>query len=86
MHFDRRRPLTAAQQFVNLQANPICSGSGTLHAGRLVWFYMASPTPISRDYTIRIEYRQDNTPQVFVGDPDLGVLAEGRRLPHVYLV
>jgi len=81
---DRPRPLTAAQQFVNLRGNPISSGTGVLQAGRLVWRYCASPTPLSRTYQLRIDYRQDDVPQVFVEDPDLVSLAEGRRLPHVY--
>lgn len=78
------RPLTAAQQFANLRRNPICAGTGVLHAGRLIWHYTASPTPLSRNYQLRIDYRQGDVPQVFVDDPDLVILAEGRRLPHVY--
>ncbi len=84
MRIDRPRPLTAAQQFLNLRTNPICAGVGTLHAGRLVWRFRAPPTPLSREYTVRIDYRQGATPRVFVEDPDLTALAEGRRLPHVY--
>jgi hypothetical protein len=76
--------LTAAQQFLNLRTNPICAGTGTLHAGRLVWQYCVSPTPLSRNYAVRIDYRQGDTPRVFVDEPDLTLLAEGRRLPHVY--
>lgn len=78
------RSLTAAQQFLNLRINPICSGTGTLHAGRLVWRYRVSPTPLSREYDVRIDYRQGDIPTVFVDKPDLTALAEGRRLPHVY--
>jgi hypothetical protein len=33
----RRKPLTAAQQFVNLRRNPISRGEGELRAGRLTW-------------------------------------------------
>ncbi len=80
----RQRPLTAAQQFVNLRGNPVCVGAGTLHAGRLVWRYTASPTPLSRDYQLRIDFRQGDVPQVFVEVPDLVELADGRQLPHVY--
>jgi hypothetical protein len=83
MQPDRRRPLTAAQQFLNLRTNPICTGVGTLRAGQLVWRYPVSPTPLSRVYAVRI-YRQGETPHVLIEDPDLTVLADGRRLPHVY--
>jgi hypothetical protein len=78
------RLLTAAQQILFLRANPISGGRGTLAAGRLTWFYEASPTPISRTYAVRIEYRQDVTPHVFIDKPNLIELADGRRLPHVY--
>jgi hypothetical protein len=81
---DRSRPLTSAQQFINLRSDPICAGTGLLRASRPVWRYSASPMPLSRAYQLRIEYRQDGVPQVFVYDPDLRRLAEGRRLPHVY--
>ncbi len=84
MRIDLPRPLTAAQKFLNLRKNPICAGSGLLHAGRLVWRFRATPTPLSREYALCIDYRQDETPRVFVENPDLTVLAEGRRLPHVY--
>lgn len=84
MRYDRPRPLTAAQQFVNLRSNPICAGTGVLHLGRLVWRYRAFPTALSRTYQLRIDYRQGRVPHVFVEDPDLVRLAEGRHLPHVY--
>lgn len=79
-----QRPLTAAQQFICLRGNPLCAGSGALNAGHLVWTYTASPTALSRDYQLRIDYRQGGAPQVFVEEPDLVLLADGRRLPHVY--
>jgi hypothetical protein len=77
----RQRPLTAAQQFLNLRSNPVCVGTGALHAGGLLWCYTASPTPLSRNYQLRIDFRLDSAPQVIVETPDL---APGRRLPHVY--
>lgn len=76
--------LTAAQQFVNLRANPACAGSGSLHAGALVWRYSASPSPLGRHYDLVLRYRQGSAPETFVVAPDLAALAGGRRLPHVY--
>jgi hypothetical protein len=76
--------LTVAQQYVNLQANPVSAGTGCLRAGRLVWAYDASPSPLSRIYRVRIEMGQDLWPDVFVDDPDLDALGGGRDLPHVY--
>lgn len=81
---DRRKPLTAAQQFINLKGNPLSAGAGELRAGRLHWRYDTSPAPLSRSYGIRIEFANGGTPEVFVERPDLEELAEGRKLPHVY--
>jgi hypothetical protein len=79
----RRKALTAAQQYVNLRGNPICSGNGVLRAGQFTWRFSASPSPLSRDYEIRIEFKQGR-PEIFVDRPDLHVLAGGRRIPHLY--
>jgi hypothetical protein len=82
-----RRPpfsLTPAQQYLFLKQNPICAGSGMLSAKGLTWDYRIRPTPLSRDYCIRIKYDRGAIPSVFVQDPDLVTLAQGRPLPHVY--
>lgn len=71
MWIARPRPLTAAQQFLNLRKNPICAGSGTLNRGRLLWRFRACPMPLSREYWLRIDYRQGKSPSVFVEEPDL---------------
>jgi hypothetical protein len=85
MLIGRRKPLTAAQQFVNLRGNPVSRGKGELRAGRLTWRYSATPSPLSRDYDIRIEFRQGGRPKTFVDGPDLHALAGGRRLPHLQM-
>ena len=79
-----RQSLTAAQQFLNLRMSPIASGAGSLRAGRLVWRFAATPSPLSRRYTARIEFAHGHSPIVFIETPDLIDLAAGRRLPHVY--
>lgn len=76
--------LTVAQQYYDLRACALCHGEGSVRAGSLVWTYDVAPTPISRIYTVRIEHQRNDSPQVFVLDPDLVELAGGRRLPHVY--
>lgn len=81
----RGRPdLSPAQQFMFLRINPICAGTGTLDATGLVWEYRVRPTPLSREYSIRITFRRGDTPQVFVVEPDISELAGDRTLPHVY--
>jgi hypothetical protein len=85
MRIGQRRPLTASQQYINLQNNPLTGeGTGFLHAGALLWWFDATPSPLSRIYTLRIEYRQGDKPQVFVERPNLKLLAGGRRIPHLY--
>ncbi len=84
MRLGRRPPLSAAQQFVNLRANPICRGDGVLRSGRLSWRYSATPSPVGRDYDVRLEFVQGARPETFVDEPDLQVLAGGRRIPHLY--
>jgi hypothetical protein len=80
----RRKPLTAAQQFLNLQVSPISPGDGELRAGRLTWWYVATPSPLSRDYSVRIEFAQGGVPETYVDAPDLQALAGDRKIPHLY--
>lgn len=83
--FIRGRPdLTPAQQYMFLRANPICAGTGRLHATGLIWDYRDRPTPLSREYSMRVTFRRGETPDVFVLTPDLSDLAGDRPLPHVY--
>lgn len=84
MRFDKPRPLTAAQQYLALRSNPACEGEGQLRNNILTWRFPVTPTLLSRDYAARIEYRQGRSPEVYIDEPDLIVLADGRRLPHVY--
>jgi len=78
------RALTLPQQFLFLRTNDIAAGSGYLKNRTLTWRFSMQPTPLSRSYLIRIDYREGNTPNVFVEDPEIEMLAGGRRLPHVY--
>lgn len=76
--------LTAAQQYLNLRTAAADPVGGVLGRDGLTWWCKVTPTPLSRTYRLRIEYRRGLTPKAFVEDPDLSELAEGRRLPHVY--
>src|SRR5687767_8637667 len=80
----RRARITAAHQYFHLRTNSICRGSGSLGAGRLTWRFLPSPTPLSRRYRLRIEYRHSSVPRVIVEHPDLIALTDGRGLHHVY--
>ena len=63
------RLLTAAQQFVHLRHNATCAGEGLLHAGGLIWHFSMRPTPLSRNYRVRVEYPQGVGPRRFVEGP-----------------
>ena len=84
MRLDRARALTVAEQYGCLHANPLSHGRGSLRAGRLRWQFHATPTALSRRYTMDLSYRQGCRPRLVVVDPDLVELAGGRRIPHVY--
>jgi hypothetical protein len=84
MLIGRRKPLSPVQQFVNLRGNPICRGDGVLRAGQFTWRYSATPSPIGREYDIRIEFKRGSRPEIFVDRPDLHALAGGQRIPHLY--
>ena len=42
------------------------------------------PTPLTREYFLRITMKREGTPDVAVIQPDLAALADGRPLPHIY--
>ncbi len=49
---------------------------------RLVWTGTIQPSPLSREYRVRVTYRWDHTPEVRVLDPLEG--RSGESLPHVF--
>ncbi len=80
----RHSRISTARQFLSLSTSPQCRGKGLLTMGGLTWEFWAKPTPLSRNYKIRIVYRLGDAPYVYVEKPDLNILSEGRKLPHVY--
>lgn len=84
MRYRGRPDLTAPQQLLHLQRNTICTGFGGVKKGLLTWRFWASPTPLSRQYLIRLHYEEGHAPQIFVETPDLLKLARGRKIPHIY--
>ena len=79
-----RPDLSPAQQYMFLKSSRVGCGTGSLDANGLGWEYKERPTPLSREYTVRIEYQRGDMPKVFVADPDIAALAGGREIPHVY--
>lgn len=84
MRADRYKRISVARQFRGLASSAICCGKGVLRAGRLIWEFQVRPSPLCREYRLRIVYKQGDVPHVFVDDPDLTELAHGESIPHVY--
>jgi hypothetical protein len=73
-----------SQQLVNLRSNPLTRGDGCIEGGVLNWRFQASPSPLSRVYDVRLTYPRGGTPETYVDKPDLTLLANGVRIPHLY--
>lgn len=82
--FAKQRRLTIAHQMFHLKK--LCSsGHGVFKRGRgLVWRYDTQPTPISRNYEIRIDYPLNKAPSIFVDTPNLHELVGDNEIPHLY--
>jgi hypothetical protein len=70
------------QQFLALRALPMTS-SASIRCGQVTWEGNFQPTPLSRTYRVRINYRPPRRPRVTVVSPRLEV-PRGRHLPHVF--
>ena len=76
------RSLSLAQQALALR-RLFPHAAITISGARLTWEAVITPTPISRDYTVRITYSRGSYPRVVVIDPPLQPDKDGR-LPHFY--
>ena len=50
----------------------------------LWWTGTMAPHEYGRTYTVKLRYKRDGVPRVWVKTPDLKALAGDQRLPHVY--
>ena len=80
----KQRRLSVAHQMMHLKK--VCpSGRGYFNRSRgLVWRYDTRPTPISRNYKIRIEYQLNAPPSIFIETPNLHDLVDDNEIPHLY--
>src|ERR1700730_10172391 len=74
--------LTLPQQALGLR-HVFPTAKTVLLPMRLIWAGTVTPTPLSRDYRIRISYSVGHFPSVVVLDPPLKPDADGR-LPHFF--
>lgn len=80
-----KQDLTLSQQLLFLRSNLVVGGTGQIIRRKLMWCTQVQPTPLARDYTVRITLEDRATPDVFVDSPLLTELAGSRDIPHVYL-
>jgi hypothetical protein len=57
---------------------------GTVRRGKLACTMQLRPSPASRTYTVRLDYRHGQRPRVTVVDPPLEHHPDHDDLPHVY--
>jgi hypothetical protein len=81
---ESRRPLSAAKQLLHLRTNALSAGQGELGPGMLDWRFAVTPSPLSRTYQARLVYIEGQPPYLFIDEPDLVLIADGKSLPHVY--
>lgn len=55
-----------------------------MKCGELVWNYKTQSNPLGRLYKVEIRLGSDLSPDVFIKDPDLDILAKGREILHIY--
>ena len=73
-----------AQQYGSLVYSSNLNGSGKLTRHGFKFEFKAKPTPLSREYSIRITMEKDKSPDVYVFEPNLSKLAGDRKIPHLY--
>lgn len=83
--YTRIHRLDLGAQLLHLRAMKLPGAVGQLRNGLLTFEYVAQPTPISREYSLRLTYRRGNPPEVRVLLPSIPELADGHGpVPHLY--
>lgn len=59
------------------------ASQATFRRSQLTWVATLQPTPLSQSYTVRMQYKLDQRPEVEVLDPKLEE-RDGERPPHLY--
>jgi hypothetical protein len=77
------RAVNLALQMAAIKA-AIPDARGTIRGGELRCTLTLQPTPVSRNYPVRIVYRHRCRPRVSVTGPPLALHPDAIKLPHVY--
>lgn len=83
MRYIEEKSLTPLQQLYGLKKF-FSTGKGSVKKNRLRWECIVQPTPLSREYLVRIIYKFGSQPSVFALKPSLKILSEGKEIPHLY--
>jgi hypothetical protein len=60
------------------------NSTGNICGKVIKWSSWVTPSPVSAEYRIDLDYAIGKPPQVWAREPDLKEMAGGRKLPHVY--
>lgn len=79
----RIKPLNIAIQKGNLERE-YPNAKITLNKNVLVWLDYIQPTPVAKEYQIKMVYKHKQHPNVYVIKPKLDLFPKATSLPHVY--
>lgn len=51
---------------------------------RMTWSAVVQPEEWCRTYSLKLCYVKGSTPKIYVAEPNLHILSEGKRIPHLY--
>jgi hypothetical protein len=83
MELIKPSPINLARQAELLQFH-FAESQCLISSSTLVWKYDTIPTPLSNRYTIKVVYRWNTDPDVFVIGEKLKLANGKTKLPHVY--
>lgn len=81
----RNKVYSTTEQLASLRASFPQNAHGDLMPNGFVWYCDVTPSELSETYTLKVIYKQNRTPDVFVVRPTSLTLAKGaKKLPHTY--
>ena len=83
MNYIAFKPIPLMVQLYQLRRQ-FPEGSGSIVKSRLIWEQKIRPQLLAHTYHCRFTFRPREYPIIECLDPQLSVIANGRRLPHVY--
>ena len=78
------RPLTIAIQASALKKKCTYGSVSVNHNDSLTWRGKVRPTALSEEYTVKLYYKYNKKPEVYVVEPQLKLADGEKELPHVF--